>query len=231
MTSTRKSYMHDAPAESASGGLEELAYQRLKQALVLGTYGQGDRLSIRGVSDSLDLSPMPCRAAIRRLVHENALDTTRAGTAIVPRLTRREFEDLTLMRIRLEPLALQLGAPQLTPESFERLGAFVHEHDIARLANDTLAAQQADTAFLFEIYRAANSPLLLRYIEGLWLRRSPLFWEARWIVMGSSVGRALRHQEILDALRTVDVDIAGQLLTQEIRATADLLLAEFDFRA
>ncbi|WP_430335849.1 GntR family transcriptional regulator [Rhodococcus sp. ACT016] len=223
--------MYDVPAESTSGGLEELAYQRLKEALLVGTYGQGDRLSIRGVSDSLDLSPMPCRAAIRRLVHENALDTTRAGTAIVPHLTRRGFEDLTLMRIRLEPLALQLGAPNLTTESFERLGTLVRDHDIARLASDTLGAQQADTAFLFEIYRAAASPLLLRYIEGLWLRRSPLFWEARWIVMGSSVGRVLRHQEIVDALHAADVEVACELLTEEIRATADLLLAEFDFRS
>lgn len=223
--------MPDAdPDGSASGGLEETAYQRLKQALLVGMFGQGARLSIRGVSDTLGLSPMPVRAAIRRLVHEKALDTTRAGTAVVPHLKRREFEDLTLIRIRLEPLALELAAPRLTTQSIQRLGTLVREHDSARLSSDPVNAQHADTEFLFEIYRAADSPLLLRYIEGLWLRRSPLFWEARWILMGNSVGRVLRHQEIADALGAGEVATACRLLTDEIRVTADLLLAEFDFR-
>ncbi|RUV67716.1 MAG: GntR family transcriptional regulator [Mesorhizobium sp.] len=105
-------------------------------------------------------------------------------------MTRREFSELTAMRLQLEPLALTLAAPHLKPAQFERLDAFVAQHEAARLASDPTGVRHADTGFLFELYRSSGSALLLSFIENLWLRRSPMLWEARWALLGSSLGRA-----------------------------------------
>ncbi|MES0220034.1 GntR family transcriptional regulator [Mesorhizobium sp. C280B] len=216
---------------TAAGALEEEAYRLIRSALINGDFTPDSKLSIRGVCAALSLSPMPVRAALRRLVNERALDAKPSGTAVVPRMTRREFSELTAMCLQLEPLALTLAAPHLKPAQFERLDAFVAQHEAARLASDPTGVRQADTGFLFELYRSSGSALLLSFIESLWLRRSPMFWEARWALLGSSLGRAPhRHKEIMDALRQGQPDLARDFLVEEIRNAGEFLLEAMRFR-
>lgn len=216
---------------AAAGALEEAAYRLIRSALIDGDFAPGDRLSIRGVGAALSLSPMPVRAALRRLINERALDATPSGTAIVPRMTRREFTALAAMRLQLEPLALTLAAPRLSGADLDRLAAFVDAHEAARLNGDPKAVRQADTGFLFTLYRASDSPLLIGFIESLWLRRSPMFWEARWALLGSSMGRAPhRHREITGALREERTEAARDYLEEEIRMAGDFLLEVMTFR-
>jgi DNA-binding GntR family transcriptional regulator len=216
---------------AAAGALEEEAYQLIRRALIDGDFTPDSKLSIRVVCRALSLSPMPVRAALRRLINERALDAKPSGTAVVPRMTRREFSDLTAMRLQLEPLALTLAAPHLKPVQFERFDAFVLQHETARLESDPKGVRQADTGFLFELYRSSGSDLLLSFIESLWLRRSPMFWEARWALLGSSVGRAPhRHKEITDALRHGETTMARDFLIDEIRNTGEFLLEAMRFR-
>ncbi|MGM5013173.1 GntR family transcriptional regulator (plasmid) [Rhizobium sp. C104] len=215
----------------ATGALEEEAYRLIRNSLINGDFTPDSKLSIRGVCATLSLSPMPVRAALRRLVSERALDAKPSGTAVVPRMTRREFSELTAMRLQLEPLALTLAAPHLKPAQFERLDAFVAQHEAARLASDPTGVRQADTGFLFELYRSSGSTLLLSFIESLWLRRSPMFWEARWALLGSSLGRAPhRHKEIMGALRQDQPDLARDFLIEEIRNAGEFLLEAMRFR-
>ncbi|PDT43741.1 transcriptional regulator, partial [Sinorhizobium fredii] len=76
---------------TAAGALEEEAYRLIRSSLINGAFTPDSNLSIRGVCAALSLSPMPVRAALRRLVNERALDAKPSGTAVVPRMTRREF--------------------------------------------------------------------------------------------------------------------------------------------
>ncbi len=212
------------------GALEEEAYAALRHELIVGGFAPGDRLSIRGAADRLGLSPMPVRAAIRRLVSERALDTTAAGTAIVPRLSRAEFTELAGLRAQLEPHALTLAAPRLGPKTLGALDAQLDAFAHAKAAGDPVGTQRADTEFLFTLFRAAEAPLVLSFIETLWLRRSPLFWEARWVLLGTSSLHA-RHADILAALRAGDADAAAAALAADIERTAEVLLTEHPFGA
>ncbi|PDT44417.1 transcriptional regulator, partial [Sinorhizobium fredii] len=80
-----------ASSATAAGALEEEAYRLIRSSLINGDFTPDSKLSIRGVCAALSLSPMPVRAALRRLVNERALDAKPSGTAVVPRMTRREF--------------------------------------------------------------------------------------------------------------------------------------------
>lgn len=214
-----------AAQTTPAGGLEDEAYAALRHELIVGGFAPGDRLSIRGVANRLELSPMPTRAAIRRLVSERALDTTAAGTAVVPRLSRAQFTELTGLRGKLEPHALTIAAPLLTQPQFGTLERALAQFEAAKLAGDPVGTQRADTEFLFTIFRAADSPLLLSFIETLWLRRSPLFWEARWVLLGTRSPHA-RHADILTTLRAGDTQGAALALAADIEHTAQVLLTE-----
>lgn len=193
-----------------------------------GLFAPGDRLSIRKVAAALETSPMPARTALRRLAVEQALDVLPSGTAIVPRLTRDAFQTLGAMRVALEPLAVRLAFPHLTRPVLSTLAGLIRVHDAARKRADPAGTLKADREFLFTLYRLAQAPMLLGFIETLWLRRGPIFWEARWALLGHGAAQN-RHAEMLDALRSRDSGRAAALLTAEIEAATAFLLSQVQF--
>lgn len=210
--------------------LEEMAYFRLRRALVEGTFAPGEKLSIRRIAEALGTSPMPARTALRRLVTEQALDVLPSGTAVVPRLTREAFSEMAAIRASLEPLALRLAAPHLDEAALAALENLRVEHDAARTSGQPEQFLRLDREFLFTLYRGAKAPMLLGMIEVLWLRRGPLFWEARWALMGLPSEVAHRHAPILQALREGNVSMAAQELETEINEATAFLLGEMRFQ-
>jgi GntR family transcriptional regulator, colanic acid and biofilm gene transcriptional regulator len=208
--------------------LDEQAYRSLRHALVEGTFAPGDKLSIRRVAAALGTSAMPARTALRRLASEQALDLMPSGTAVVPRLTRAAFTELSAVRAELEPLALRLAAPHMGAPLFGVLADLVASGHAALAAGDAPAFLQADREFLFTIYRAAAAPMLLGIIEALWLRRGPLFWEARWVLLSRRDVRE-RHHEILQALRAGQAEQASAELRSEIESASGFLLNQVPF--
>ncbi|MFC3126197.1 GntR family transcriptional regulator [Pseudoroseomonas globiformis] len=217
--------------EAAPAGvpLEEQAYRSLRQALVEGVFAPGEKLSIRRIASSLGTSPMPARTALRRLAAEQAVDVLPSGTAIVPRLTRQSFRELGEIRASLEPLAVRLAAPQIASEALDRLEWLLTEHEEARAGGRADDLLRLDREFLFTVYRQAGSPMLLGLIEVPWLRRGPLFWEARWALMARPQETGHRHPAILAALRAADGLRAARELEEEIRDATSFLLKEMRF--
>ncbi|WP_161600853.1 GntR family transcriptional regulator [Teichococcus oryzae] len=210
--------------------LEEQAYRRLRQALVAGVFAPGDKLSIRRIAEALGTSPMPARTALRRLAIEQAVDVLPSGTAIVPRLTRPAFLELSTIRATLEPLATRLAAPRLDAATLRTLEGLLAEHDAARAAGKPEQLLRVDREFLFTLYRQADAPMLLGMIEALWLRRGPLFWEARWVLMSQPGDKAHRHGPLLEALRKGDAAVAARELEAEINDATRVLLREMRFQ-
>jgi GntR family transcriptional regulator, colanic acid and biofilm gene transcriptional regulator len=226
MTQSAKAFL--PPPEEEGLALDEMAYRRLRQALVTGAVLPGDRLSIRGVAAALGVSAMPARTALRRLAAEQAVDLLPSGTAVVPRLTRAGFAELSAVRAELEPLAVRLATPLMVEADWARLDELVHAHDAARQRGNTDAIQEADRDFLFLIYRAAQAPLLLGLIETLWLRRGPLFGALRGLSRPMG-GMRHRHGEILEALRARTAEPAAALLQSEIKEATRFILSAMRF--
>ncbi|MBL6457623.1 GntR family transcriptional regulator [Belnapia sp. T6] len=222
--------MDDTQSSAATDprSLEERAYQSLRRALVEGSFAPGQKLSIRKIASALGTSPMPARTALRRLTAEQAIDLLPSGTAIVPRLTRAAFAELGAIRAELEPLAVRLATPRLDAAMRQRLGRIYADGMVARRANQADVVLQADREFLFTLYRAAAAPMLLGLIEALWLRRGPLFREARWVILGR-VPMANRHAQILEALDAGDARRAAEALCEEIESTTAYLLETMRF--
>jgi GntR family colanic acid and biofilm gene transcriptional regulator len=208
--------------------LEEQAYAHLRRALVEGVFAPGDKLPIRRIAVALGTSPMPVRSALRRLAAERALDVLPSGTAMVPRLTRAAFAELGAIRAALEPLAVRLAAAQLDHPTFEALDALLTAHRTGREEGSPEAFLRADRDFLFTLYRASGAPMLLDMIEALWLRRGPIFWEARWVLTHRG-GLAHRHEQMLSALRERRGDDAAEELRLEIESATAFLLAHLRF--
>src|ERR1700754_4966558 len=82
--------------------LWDLAHAQLREALLAGRFEPGTVLTLRSLAESFGTSITPVRDAVTRLVAQGVLQQGPRNSAIVPTLSRKELEHLTVVRCALE---------------------------------------------------------------------------------------------------------------------------------
>lgn len=209
-----------APIEHAT--LNELAYARLKHALVSGRIEPGTTLTLRQVAEQLGTSVMPVREAITRLSAENALVVMPKRGIRVPLLSDEEAEDVWSLRVQLEGEACARAARHITAAELAEIRVLGDSLQNAGEAGDLHPVLERNNAFQFAIYRAARSPVLLQMIELLrlksvphctaavrvMLRERPDYYHQSWI----------NHAALVAALAAHDAPRARREKQSDIRA-------------
>ncbi|MFN7672657.1 MAG: GntR family transcriptional regulator [bacterium] len=215
-------------AESADGAsLEARAYGALRDILIQGGFPPGEKLSIRRIAAALGVSPMPARAALRRLAAERCLDLSPSGSAFVPLITRDAYREIMRIRTLIEPVAAADAAPRLTKADIAALEQIAETARLARAAGDEDGYRRGDRLLHQRYYAAANQPLLLAMIESLWMRRSAVLAMARPIMPARP--DADDHQGLLAAAKAGDGQAAAEAVRREIEASAAFVLARVHF--
>ncbi|HEY0219608.1 MAG TPA: GntR family transcriptional regulator [Afipia sp.] len=156
--------------------LWDQAYAELRQALLAGRFAPGDRIVLRDIATELEISLTPVRDAVNRLIAERILErgsSGQGGGAMVPALTKIQFDELVIIRCDLEGRAASRAAALASKESvatlqslLKRMKALIRE----KRPQDYLDLHRQ---FHFAIYAEARMPLLLEMIENVWLRCGP----------------------------------------------------------
>ena len=215
-------------AESADGAsLEARAYGALRDILIQGGFPPGEKLSIRRIAAALGVSPMPARAALRRLAAERCLDLSPSGSAFVPLITRDAYREIMRIRTLIEPVAAADAAPRLSKPEIAALEQIAEAARLARAAGDEDGYRRGDRLLHQRYYAAARQPLLLAMIESLWMRRSAVLAMARPIMPRRP--DADDHQGLLAAAKAGDGQAAAEAARREIEASAAFVLARVHF--
>lgn len=203
--------------------LQDQAYEELRDALMSGHFTPGDMLVIRQLAAEMGTSIMPVRDALQRLVAERALKLLPSRTVQVPLISRREFDQMTAIRIRLESLATETAAAHVTAAMIKRLKEQNQLMIEAIAKQDVAKVLESNMNFHFIIYQAAESELLIGYIESLWLRIGPLLKTPWRMASGNPVFDAARdtHQMMIDALENRDAPRAAAALIKDISDAAE----------
>lgn len=160
-----------APSERVT--LNDQVYGDLRRLIIGGRVRPGQAISIRTIAGVLNVSPMPVRSALQRLVTEGALDVQPNRTFVVPILTPEGFREIADVRAALEGMATERAVERLTKQDISILSDInrqmfkVEDHDWELYLD-------LNRQFHFHIYAAAGMPRLLRFIESLWLQIGPL---------------------------------------------------------
>lgn len=177
----------------------EWVYRLLRTNLMCGRIEPGKPLTIRGLAEVLDVSPMPVREALHRLACEGAVEVKNNRRVIVPLMTAEKFAELCELRILLETYAAENALPYVQDEHIRRLeqidariDAAVERHDVDRISLD-------NQDFHRTLYGANPFQISVPLIESLWLQLGPF----SRIAMDRLEKAYLvdRHAEALDALR------------------------------
>lgn len=190
-------------------------YQLLRNNLLCGRIGPGMPLTIRGLAQLLDVSPMPVREALHRLACEGAVAVKDNRRVIVPSMTPEKFRELCDLRILLETHAAAGALPYVTAENIDRLERIDAQIDEAIEADDVDYISLHNQAFHRSLYQANPFQISVPLIESLWLQLGPFSRIA--ISKLEKVYLVDRHVEALQALRERNPFGLRQAIEADIR--------------
>lgn len=180
-------------------------YDRLRAAIRTGTLPPGVKISLRSVADTLGVSTMPVREALRTLQAQGLVEFERRSVTVV-QLTPDEVVQVFQIRLRLEELAAEWALPRLTDDDVAELRAVLAEMGDPGIAPDVW--RRLNRRFHERFYECARSPHLLELIHNIWDRV-----ESSMAIYASTVEDfAEAHRQHLRMLELIEArDLPGLL--------------------
>jgi DNA-binding GntR family transcriptional regulator len=178
-------------------------YDRLKRALMSGSFQPGQKLTVRSVAEDLQVSVTPAREGLNRLIDQGALQMPSAKTIVVPVLTVSALKEVAAIRRALEGMAAELATPNFSPADVARLQTVQAELESAMNSGDFRRVLDRNEAFHFGVYEKCGMPRLVGLIEAQWLRVGP---SLNMLYPEFSVSRrgVSNHTQVLTGLKKHD---------------------------
>lgn len=205
----------------ARRSLHEQAAEAVREMIVSGQLGDGERLVEAELCARLGISRTPLREAMRLLEAEGLVMLSPHRGASVAVLTAEETGDLFQLLAELEGFAVRLALPRLSDPAMDRLRR-THER-MLRLwhAGRPRECFEADQSIHLQLIEASGSAVLAATRDGLMLRARrgryrAFFNEERW---REAMGE---HDALMDAI-TRRASEAEELMRQHVLNTGRTL--------
>ncbi|MFQ5775697.1 MAG: FadR/GntR family transcriptional regulator [Kiloniellaceae bacterium] len=211
---------------------------RLRQAILDGRYGDGERLPAeRDLASHFDASRGTVREALRRL-EEMSLVTRRIGSGTFVKY-RPPFDDSDIaevtspielidVRLAIEPQMARLVVVNATARDLERMGEALKR--VEGCGEDREHFSRADERFHLALAECTRNPLMVWLYRQINDVRSHAQWDAMKdkILTGPRIADYNRqHRALYEALCSRDTDAAVRVITEHLeKARRDLLGAD-----
>src|SRR4051794_37917319 len=139
----------------------------IRQAIAMGEIRPGERLLQNELAERLGVSPTPVREALMALIAQGVLTYVPNRGMRVVELDAPDAEQVYRIRGELEPLAVELGGPRLTPANLDDLAGVLASMHRAAEQQRLDRVKVLDHRFHFLIYSAAGPGRLNLMIEQL----------------------------------------------------------------
>jgi DNA-binding GntR family transcriptional regulator len=173
----------------------EVALESLRERIRSGQLRPGERLRVDELTRELGMSPTPIREALR-------------------------LEEVYGLRALLEPLAVELALTHLTDEDMQELERLHERHRNGRAKRAT-AVSEANRAWHWAIYESSDWPILTDIIRQLW---EVFPWRTMWALPGRRPLSLEQHEQIMEAIRARDADLAAERMRVHITSGCETLL-------
>lgn len=217
-----------APGFARDGRLAADVHDRLRAAIITGAIPAGSTMSQLALAEQLGAGRTPLREALRMLQREGLVVSEPNRRVAIAPLTAADAEDLYVMRIALEVVALRVTLPTLRSPDVAQLEGLLAQMSHFQRSGDLAAMDGPHRAFHLRLVAGAG-PRGVATIEDL-------FDHARRyrIVGGVELlrelwpQRAAEHRAVLDAVAAADVDAAALALARHYGRTAVDVFAELE---
>jgi DNA-binding GntR family transcriptional regulator len=191
------------------------------------------------MAKALEISFTPVREALNRLVSEGLLEYRSGLGVFVPRISRREIEDVYEVREMLECAAVAKVGADLPESVLVEMAALLNEmiqigetiqqeHGKERQQELTDRHAQVDSSFHMALLRATGNRLVVDTARGL-RRTATVIAHSFDVDPWAELARTRdEHRRLLEALRDGDVAAAQAVIAEHLRNGCELALAAYD---
>lgn len=207
--------------------LGQIAYEKLKQAVVRGDFPPESHLVENKVAEALGISRTPVREAIHKLEREGLLKHSPNGGYFITGLTREDIEQTFGIRSVLESYAARVATlrhneKELLPLE-EKISEYQERLDAGRIEELT----QINTEFHDRLYALSRSPKLIRMINEL----GDSVYRFRKVLLNvEEMARRSNedHKLMMTHIRKRDAHGVENLVREHILRGREVILRHFD---
>lgn len=222
--------MHRAPAatrptrRTRPGASGHRAYAALREEILRGRYGPGERLKEVEVAAALGTSRTPVREAFLQLELEGMVSLTPHRGAIVRALTEGDVREMFVLRAVLEGFCASEAATRMGEEGVAHLEAIQERFEQAvgrrsgKARTDALIAVNAE--FHQAVIRGSGITRVAAVVGKL--TAVPVAWkEGFWASRRQRDTAVVYHREVIDAIRARDPLRADAVMKSHVYAAKD----------
>lgn len=182
------------------------------------------------IAERLKMSRTPIRAALRRLVSSGLLEITSNRSSAVPILTRKDWDDLFDLRLRIEPRIAELAAEKYDGTKNDFLQGLI-EIEKQDTADGGVTLQDVNEKLHFGIAELADNKYMYNGLQQVFWRCQlyVCFFDSFLPQKQHSEKRRLenplerrsisQHEEIVAAILNRDAERAGIVMRDHILST------------
>lgn len=204
-----------------SVSLRDLAYAKLREAILDARLPTGSRINERTLASTLGVSTTPIKDALRRLETEGLVVTLPRRGTYVATLDPDDTHELVVLRSALEGTAARLAAERIRPGEATQFPSLLAQMEIGTVAGQTGMLVDLNEAFHHEIHRLSRSKRITRIVEPLRIHNRA----TRNRILGdkSEMRRALaEHTAIAERILAGDPDGAEDAMRRHVLRSAHL---------
>jgi DNA-binding GntR family transcriptional regulator len=196
---------------------------RLRQAILAGTYPAGTQLRQDAMAETYGVSRIPVREALFQLEAEGFVRIVPHKGAIVSELSLDEINDVFDLRCLLEPRLLSQSAPRFSEADFAALDAIHARFETAIAAGDVGQWGVINAEFHMALYTKARQPRTQSIVAAL-LQTSDRYTRLQLSNTAAMGIAEQEHAELIRQCRSGRFTEAAAFLVGHIEAVrADLL--------
>ncbi|MGB4504234.1 MAG: GntR family transcriptional regulator [Syntrophaceticus sp.] len=204
--------------------LREVVFETIREAIIDGVLGPGERLMESQLAEELGVSRTPVREAIRKLELEGFVVMVPRKGAYVAGISLKDIADVFEVRAALEALAMVLAAERITEEELEELERIlVRKAEIIEQQQEISLFIESDRKFHDTLYQASRNQRLIQMLTNLQdeihrFRSVSLAFPGRMQVALDE------HRKIVEALADRDIARAEALAWEHIENAENSLM-------
>ena len=204
---------------------EDIAYEALKEAIISGKLKPNTVVNQSQVASMLDLSTIPVRSAISRLVSEGLLTQEPHHSPRVSPFSPEQINEVLIIRGHLEILATAEAIPHIGPDELAELRSMVEEMRVALESQDLYRFGTLNKAFHLKTYAFCPLPLLQQMIRDLWAKTDIHHSRSMFIMVPELAYQSHKeHEELLDLIETGNAAAAAELTHRHKTRAMNLFL-------
>ncbi len=181
--------------------LSQKVFERVREAILAGELAPGSRLVERRLAEDLEVSHIPVREALARLVDEGLVERNARRGSWVAELTLEDLDEISTLRVVLEQFVVVRAQKRWNDVSARRLRALVNTMEKAAATGDVDRVRHQDRLFHEALWELADHRMLLELAAKLRGRINSFLRAATLALSRDELElHAASHAGLLDAI-------------------------------